>query len=124
MKDVYASLNNIFQTEIEDIPAGMGYFIGDGNEDIFVVYLPYDDVVTGIADNEIKHLTYRLKIDIIARNGKSFSSAENIIKKALKKHENFMYKNGEMSVDTKEPYDYHRVLYYDVHQYFDDIENI
>ena len=124
MKDVYTSLNNIFQNEIEDIPSGMGYFMGDGTEDIFVVYLPYDDVVTGIADNRIRHLTYRLKIDIIARNGKSFSSAENIIKKALKKHENFMYKNGEMSVDTKEPYDYHRVLYYDVHQYFDDIENI
>lgn len=122
-KDIYAHLHYIFENELSEFPSGMGYFLGDGNEDIFIVYLPYDDDVSSIADDEVKEITYRLKIDIIARNGKSFSQAEKRVKEVFKSH-GFMYQNGEMSVDTKEPYDYHRILNYNIHQYFDDIENI
>lgn len=120
-KDIYSQLKKDFD-EI-GYPNGMGYYIGDGTEDIFIVYLPYDDDVTGRAEDEITQLTNRLKIDIIARGGASFSEAEKKIKKTFKE-KGYIYKNGEMDVDTQEPYNYHRILYYDINYYFDDLEDI
>lgn len=112
---IHEELNTIFESL--SVPSGKGYYIGTGDEPVFVVYLPYSDDVTGMAENKIAQVTYRLKIDIIARNGASFTKVEEEIRKALE-DANFTYRNGEADVETKEPYNYHRVLYYNKNYFF------
>lgn len=112
---IHKELNNIF--EGLSVPSGKGYYIGDGEEPVYVVYLPYSDDVTGVADNKIAQVTYRLKVDIIARNGASFTKTEEEIRKALEEA-GFLYRNGESDIETQEPYNYHRVLYYNKNYFF------
>lgn len=112
---IHKELHNIFKDL--PFPTGKGYYIGDGDEPVYAVYLPYQDDVSGRAENKIAQVTYRLKIDIIARNGSSFTSAENTIRKVLEEN-NFDYRNGEEYAETQQPYDYHRVLYYNKNYYF------
>lgn len=118
-KDIYEELNLAFE-EI-GYPNGMGYYMGTGEEPVFIVYLVYDDEVTGRSDDSISVVTHRLKVDIIARKGLSFTDAEKTVRKVLKQ-KGYIYKNGEVDVDTKEPYNYHRVLYYDIIYHFDDLD--
>lgn len=122
--NIHEELNIIFG-KIQDennIPNGKGYFIGTGEEPIFVVYLPYEDNPTARAENKIAEVTYRLKVDIIAREGNSYTTAEKTIKKILKDF-NYDYQNGDSFVEEDEPYDYHRVLYFNKKVYtFDDEE--
>lgn len=117
--DIYSELNTVFE-EI-DIPHGMGLFIGSGEEPVFIVYLVYGDDPTAKADNKIAQITYRLKVDIIARMGTSFTEAERKVKIFLGKA-GYIYKNGEGFADMKEPYDYHRVLYFDRNLYFEELD--
>lgn|SRR5699024_22741 len=117
--DIYSELNTIF-SEIE-IPYGMGFYMGDGMEPVFIVYLVYSDDTTGRAEDKIVQVTHRLKVDIIARSGASFTEAERRVKIFLGNN-GYSYKNGEGFADTKEPYDYHRVLYFDRHLRFDDLD--
>ena len=93
-----------------------------GEEPVFIVYLPYADDVTGRAEDKIAQVTYRLKVDIIARNGASYTDAEFKIRTLLEDR-GFTYRNGEGSVDEDEPYNYHRTLYYNKNFYFNELEN-
>ncbi|QOC57584.1 hypothetical protein [Enterococcus phage TJE4] len=104
-----------------DFPAGKGYFIGTGEEPVYAVYLPYQDDVSGRAENKIAQVTYRLKIDIIARNGASFTEAERKIRELLEANK-FDYRNGEEYAETEQPYDYHRVLYYNKNYFFNSFD--
>ena len=117
-RDIFKELKNAF--EDLEIPAGLGYYIGSGDEPIFVVYLPYNEDPSAIADNQIAEMTHLLKIDIIARNGNSFTPTEKAIREKMKSL-GYMFSNAELSVDTKEPYNYHRVLYYSIKEHFQDI---
>lgn len=117
--DIYTELNDIF--ELVDVPYGMGFFMGDGKEPVFIVYLVYGDDISARAENKIAQVTYRVKVDIIARAGASFTETERKVKIFLG-NAGYSYKNGEGESDTKEPYDYHRVLYFDRHLYFDDLD--
>ena len=117
--DIYSELNTIF-SQI-DVPYGMGFYIGDGEEPVFIVYLVYGDDIAGRADNKIVSVTNRIKVDIIARSGASFTDTERKVKIFLGQA-GYIYKNGEGFADTKEPYDYHRVLYFDRNLYFDDLD--
>lgn len=108
-QNIYKELNSIFSKL--SVPAGQGYYIGNGDEPVFVVYLPYEDDVTGRAEDKIAQITYRLKVDIIARNGASFTKVEDEIQKLLEDN-GYIYRNGEAEAETKEPYNFHRVLYY------------
>lgn len=117
--DIYSELNGVFE-EI-DIPYGMGFYLGDGLEPVFIVYLVYGDDTTGRAEDKIAQVTHRVKVDIIARAGASFTEAERKVKIFLG-NAGYSYKNGEGQADTKEPYDYHRVLYFDRHLRFGDLD--
>ena len=118
-KAIHIELESIFSSQ--DIPYGKGYFIGSGDEPVFIVYLPYADDVTGRAEDKVAQITYRLKIDIIARNGASYTDAEFKIR-TLFEDNGFTYRNGEGSVDEDEPYNYHRTLYYNKNFYFNELE--
>lgn len=112
---IHKELNSIFKKL--SVPSGKGFYIGTGEEPVFIVYLPYSDDVTGRAEDEIAQITYRLKVDIVARNGASFTKVESEIRKLLKEN-NFTYRNGEADVETEEPYNYHRTLYYNKNYLF------
>lgn len=112
---IHTHLNDIFSQL--SVPVGKGYYIGDGNEPVYIVYLPYSDDVTGRAEDKIAQVTYRVKVDIIARNGASFTKVENEVRELLEKN-NFDYRNGESDVETEEPYNYHRTLYYNKNYFF------
>lgn len=113
--NIHKELHNIFKSL--PFPTGKGYYIGNGEENVYAVYSPYQDDVTGRAEDKIAQVTYRLKIDIIARNGASFTDAEHQIRKLLEDNK-FDYRNGEEYPETEQPYDYHRVLYYNKNYYF------
>lgn len=110
-KELHVIFNNL------SVPAGKGYYIGTGDEPVFIVYLPYDDEVTGRAEDDIAKITHRLKVDIIARNGASFTDTEDEVRAALKDN-GYTYRNGESEVETREPYNYRRTLYYNKNHYF------
>lgn len=112
---IHKELNTLFKSL--SVPVGKGFYIGDGEEPVFIVYLPYSDDVTGRAEDAIAQITYRLKVDIIARNGASFTKVETEVRELLEKN-NFIYRNGEENVETEEPYNYHRTLYYNKHYFF------
>lgn len=118
-KQIHKELHSIFSSI--DIPSGKGYYIGSGEEPVFVVYLPYADDVTGRAEDKIAQVTYRLKVDIIARQGASYTDAEFEIRQLLEDN-GFSYRNGEGGVDDDEPYNYHRTLYYNKNYYFNELE--
>ena len=120
MKNIHKELHNIF-SQLE-VPFGKGYFIGTGNEPVFVVYLPYSEDVTGRAENKIAQVTNRLKVDIIARNGNSFTETEEKVRKLLSDN-GYDFRNAESEVEQKEPYNYIRTLYYNKNYYFEDLTN-
>lgn len=113
--DIHKELHKVFSSL--DVPFGKGYYIGTGEEPVFIVYLPYADDVTGRAENKTAQSTYRLKIDIIARNGASFTEVENKVRTILEAND-FDYRNGEEDVELEAPYNYHRTLYYNKNYYF------
>lgn len=117
-RDIFKELKETFE-ELK-IPAGLGYYIGTGDEPIFIVYLPYNEDPTAVAENQVAEMTHLLKIDIIARNGNSFIETEEIIRNKLKSM-GYIFSNAELSVDTSEPYNYHRVLHYSIKEHFEDI---
>lgn len=117
--NIHKELHQIFKQL--DFPVGKGYFIGTGEEPVYAVYLPYQDDVSGRAENKIAQVTYRIKIDIIARNGASFTTAEEKIRKLLEDNM-FDYRNGEEFAELEQPYDYHRVLYYNKNYYFNSFD--
>lgn len=117
--DIYKELNDIF--ERIDVPFGMGFFIGSGSEPVFITYLVYGDSPTAKAEDKIAQVTYNLKVDIIARAGVSFTDTEKKVKIFLR-DAGYSYKNGEGNPETQEPYDFHRVLYFDRHLYFDELD--
>lgn len=112
---IHKELNKLFKSL--SVPSGKGFYIGTGEEPVFIVYLPYSDDVTGRAEDQIAQITYRLKVDIIARNGASFTKVESEVRELLEKN-NFVYRNGEEDVETEEPYNYHRTLYYNKNYFF------
>lgn len=118
---IHEELHSIFSS-MTDVPSGKGYYIGTGEEPVFIVYLPYQDDVTGRAEDDISQITYRLKVDIIARNGASFTDVEERVRKLLKDNK-FDYRNGEQDVETEPPYNFHRTLYYNKNYYFNTFDN-
>lgn len=117
--DIHEELNEIFESL--EVPSGKGFYVGTGNEPVFIVYLPYSDDITGVAENKIAQITYNIKIDIIARNGSSFTKTENEVRTILEKN-NFDFKNGESEVELESPYNYHRTLYYSKKYFFNSFE--
>lgn len=113
-QNIHKELLSIFKQI--DAPSGKGYYIGTGDEPVFIVYLPYENDVSGRAEDKIAQVTHRLKVDIIARNGASFTDIEEQVMDTLEQN-GFEYKNGENEVDTKEPYNYHSVLYFNKKYY-------
>lgn len=119
--EIHEELHSIFSS-MTDVPSGKGYYIGTGEEPVFVVYLPYQDDVSGRAENKIAQITYRIKVDIIARNGANFTSVESRIRKLMEEHD-FDYRNGENEPETEAPYNFHRVLYYNKNYYFNSFDD-
>lgn len=103
------------------IPNGKGYFIGTGDEPVFIVYLPYSDEATGRAEDQISQITRRLKVDIISRNGANFLDTEIKVREILEKY-GYDYRNGDEEVDFEEPYNYHRTLYYNKNYFVNSFE--
>lgn len=117
--NIHKELHQVFSQL--SYPVGKGYYIGEGTEPVFGVYLPFQDDVSGRAENSVAQVTYRIKIDIIARNGASFTNAETETRELLEAN-GFDYRNGEEFCETEQPYDYHRVLYYNKNYYFNSFD--
>lgn len=119
-REIHSQLSKMFD-EL-DVPAGKGYYVGTGDEPVFIVYLPYADDVTGRAEDLTAQITYRIKIHIIARNGASYTDTEFKVRELMEKN-GFVYRNGEAEVEDTEPYNYHRILYYNKNYYFNDFNS-
>lgn len=104
MANIHSEVNQIL-TDL-GIPFGKGFYIGDGTQKIWIVYLPFGDEPTGFAEDREVQRDSNVQFDIIAIGGEDFIETEERLTKAME-DAGFSFSGGNDDID-EETYWYHR----------------